>query len=43
MPALIRKFSEAVANKQKEVTCWGTGLPKEFLHVDDLTMLVDLF
>ena len=37
MPALIRKFSEAVANKQKEVTCWGTGLPKrEFLHVDDL-------
>ncbi len=37
LPALIRKFSEAVVNNQKEVTCWGTGLPKrEFLHVDDL-------
>ena len=37
LPALIRKFSDAVVHKKKEVTCWGTGLPKrEFLHVDDL-------
>ena len=37
LPAFIRKFSEAVVNNQKEVTCWGTGLPKrEFLHVDDM-------
>tara|TARA_B100000886_G_scaffold134243_1_gene90602 strand:+ start:3475 stop:4476 length:1002 start_codon:yes stop_codon:yes gene_type:complete len=37
LPALIRKFSEAVQNKENEVICWGTGSPKrEFLHVDDL-------
>ncbi len=37
LPSLIRKFSEAVKNKQNEVICWGTGSPKrEFLHVDDL-------
>ena len=37
LPALIRKFSEAAVSNQKEVICWGTGLPRrEFLHVDDL-------
>jgi GDP-L-fucose synthase len=37
VPALIRKFHDAVANGVPEVTVWGTGTPKrEFLHVDDL-------
>lgn len=37
LPALIRKFSEATAEKLPNVTIWGTGSPKrEFLHVDDL-------
>lgn len=37
LPALIRKFSEAVADGAREVEIWGTGTPRrEFLHVDDL-------
>ena len=37
LPALIRRFHEAVEVKAESVTCWGTGLPlREFLHVDDL-------
>lgn len=37
LPALIRKFHEAVVNGTNEVTIWGTGTPRrEFLHVDDL-------
>ncbi len=37
MPALIRKFCEAVKSSKQEVTCWGTGkVMREFLHVDDL-------
>ncbi len=37
LPALIRRFHEAKATGQTEVTAWGTGSPKrEFLHVDDL-------
>ncbi len=37
IPALIRKFSEAVDGGAEEVALWGTGTPKrEFLHVDDL-------
>jgi GDP-L-fucose synthase len=37
LPALIRKFHEALKNDQSEVVVWGTGSPKrEFLHVDDL-------
>ena len=37
LPALIRKFSEAVASGASEVEIWGTGRPRrEFLHVDDL-------
>lgn len=37
LPALIRKFHEAVVNGSKEVIIWGTGTPRrEFLHVDDL-------
>lgn len=37
MPALIRRFHEAVANGAEEVAIWGTGKPwREFLHVDDM-------
>ena len=37
VPALIKKFCEAVKNSDKIVTCWGSGKPlREFLHVDDL-------
>lgn len=37
MPALIRRFHEAVARGAKEVVIWGTGTPRrEFLHVDDM-------
>ncbi|RSK48986.1 GDP-L-fucose synthase family protein [Hymenobacter rigui] len=37
LPALLRKFSEAVALGLPRVQVWGTGTPRrEFLHVDDL-------
>lgn len=37
LPALIRRFHDAVTHGQDEVTIWGTGLPRrEFLHVDDM-------
>ncbi len=37
LPALIRKFHEAIVNDQPFVEIWGTGSPKrEFMHVDDL-------
>ena len=36
IPALIRKFSEAVKEGKKEVTAWGTGeASREFLFVED--------
>ena len=37
MPALIRRFHEAVAQGAEEVVIWGSGRPRrEFLHVDDM-------
>jgi GDP-L-fucose synthase len=37
LPAMIRKFHDAVAEGRSEVVLWGTGSPRrEFLHVDDL-------
>lgn len=37
IPALIRRFHEAMEAKAPSVTIWGTGTPRrEFLHVDDL-------
>ena len=37
LPAMIRRFHEAVQNGTKEVSIWGTGTPmREFLHVDDM-------
>jgi len=36
IPALIRKFIEAVQNNKKEVEVWGTGeASREFLYVED--------
>ncbi|MDQ5971627.1 MAG: GDP-L-fucose synthase [Patescibacteria group bacterium] len=37
LPAMIRKFDDAIKNNLSEVVLWGTGAPRrEFLHVDDL-------
>lgn len=37
LPALIRRFHEAVRDDRPEVVIWGTGTPRrEFLHVDDM-------
>jgi GDP-L-fucose synthase len=37
IPALIRRFHEAVQSGATEVTLWGSGTPRrEFLHVDDM-------
>lgn len=37
IPALIRRFHEAVQSGASEVCIWGSGKPRrEFLHVDDL-------
>lgn len=37
LPALIRRFHEAVEQNRDEVVLWGSGTPRrEFLHADDL-------
>lgn len=37
LPAMMRRFHEAVLAGQDVVTCWGSGRPRrEFLHVADL-------
>ena len=36
LPALIRRFHEAVEMNLSSVTCWGWSTQREFLHVDDL-------
>ncbi len=37
LPALLRRFHEAVRDGASEVAIWGTGEPRrEFLHVDDM-------
>ena len=37
MPALIRRFHEAVRDGVEQVVIWGSGTPRrEFLHVDDM-------
>ena len=39
MPALIRRFHEAVRDGLDEVVIWGSGAPRrEFLHVDDMAV-----
>lgn len=40
LPALIRRFHEAVESGADSVTCWGDGSPlREFMYVDDLADL----
>ena len=37
IPAMMRRFHNAVENNEKEVVIWGSGNPmREFLHVDDM-------
>lgn len=37
LPALIRRYDEAMSSGAGSVTNWGTGAPRrEFLHVDDM-------
>jgi len=37
IPAMMRRFHEAVMNNDSEVVIWGSGKPmREFLHVDDM-------
>lgn len=37
IPALLRRFHEAVKKAEAQVTVWGSGKPmREFLHVDDM-------
>lgn len=37
LPALLRRFHEAVQRGDQEVVIWGSGTPRrEFLHVDDM-------
>ena len=37
LPALLRRFHEAVRDGREEVVIWGSGKPKrEFLHVDEM-------
>lgn len=37
LPAMIRRFHEAVVGGHDEVVIWGSGKPmREFLHVDDM-------
>ncbi len=37
IPALMRRFHEAVTRGESEVSIWGSGKPmREFLHVDDM-------
>jgi len=37
IPALLRRFHEAVQSKADKVVIWGSGTPRrEFLHVDDM-------
>lgn len=39
IPALIRRFHEAVQSGAETVTIWGSGTPmREFLHVDDMAV-----
>jgi GDP-L-fucose synthase len=41
LPALIRRFIEASAEKRKVEVLWGDGSPlREFLHVDDLARAI---
>ncbi len=36
LPALIRRYDDAVRSGATTVTNWGSGARREFLHVDDV-------
>ena len=37
IPALLRRFHQAVQERAEEIVIWGSGKPmREFLHVDDM-------
>ena len=41
LSALVKRFSDALSNNDKEITLWGTGIARrEFMHVDDLAKAV---
>lgn len=41
LPALIRRFDEAVDRGANSITLWGSGTPRrEFLHVNDLAQAI---
>ena len=41
IPALIKKFSDAVASKKDKVFCWGTGeATREFLYAGDCAIAI---
>ena len=41
LSALVKRFSDAVSNNDKEITLWGSGIARrEFMHVDDLAKAV---
>ena len=41
LSALVKRFSDAVSNNDKEILLWGTGIARrEFMHVDDLAKAV---
>ena len=41
LPALLRRFHEAVVSGHQTIAIWGTGKPRrDFLHVDDLASAV---
>ncbi len=43
IPALIRKYLEAVERGQPEIVCWGDGTPtREFLYVEDCAVAITL-
>lgn len=43
IPALIRKFLEAVESNSKEVRCWGTGeATREFIYASDCARAIRL-
>ncbi|NLT23716.1 MAG: GDP-L-fucose synthase [Syntrophorhabdus sp.] len=41
LSALVKRFTDAVAEKKDEVVLWGTGVAvREFMHVDDMARAV---
>jgi GDP-L-fucose synthase len=41
LSALVKKFTDAVDEKRKEIVLWGTGIAvREFMHVDDLARAI---